>query len=46
MLMDEIDKEIDRRTIIDSARMFYRLYGDMLRSLPQVSLRSAHCDPA
>jgi hypothetical protein len=33
-LMDRLDLEEDRRAVIHCARMFYRLYGDMFRSLP------------
>jgi pyrroloquinoline quinone (PQQ) biosynthesis protein C len=33
-LMDRLEREEDRRAVIHCARMFYRLYGDMFRSLP------------
>jgi len=33
-LMDLIDDPADQQAIIDAAKMFYRLYGDVFRSLP------------
>lgn len=39
-LMDRITDEADQQAIIESARMVYRLYGDMLHSIPVVSGRS------
>lgn len=33
-LMNRLDDEGDRAAVIDCARMIYRLYGDMFRSLP------------
>jgi long-subunit acyl-CoA synthetase (AMP-forming)/pyrroloquinoline quinone (PQQ) biosynthesis protein C len=33
-LMDDIADPADQQAIIDSARMVYRLYGDMLRNIP------------
>jgi heme oxygenase len=33
-LMDDITNPEDQQAIIDSARMVYRLYGDMLHSIP------------
>lgn len=33
-LMDDITNADDQQAIIDSARMVYRLYGDMLHSIP------------
>ncbi len=33
-LMDRLDREEDRRAVIHCAKMFYRLYGDIFRSLP------------
>jgi len=33
-LMDLIDEPADQRAIVHAARMFYRLYGDVFRSLP------------
>jgi hypothetical protein len=34
LLMDQIDDAADRRAIVHAARAFYRLYGDVFRSLP------------
>ena len=34
LLMDRIDDPADRRAIVHAARAFYRLYGDVFRSLP------------
>ena len=34
LLMDRIEDEDDQRDIIHAARAFYRLYGDVFRSLP------------
>ena len=34
LLMDEIDNEADQAAIVDAARTFYRLYGNILRGLP------------
>lgn len=33
-LMDRLDDARDRQAVIHAARMFYRLYGDVFRSLP------------
>lgn len=50
MLMDEIVSASDQQVIIESARMFYRLYGDVLRGLPagHPAAAAAHpdCAPA
>lgn len=34
MLMDQIDEPEDQQAIVNAAREFYRLYGDIFRSLP------------
>jgi hypothetical protein len=34
MLMDRIDDAADQQSIVHAARAFYRLYGDVFRSLP------------
>lgn len=34
LLMDRIENEDDQRDIVHAARAFYRLYGDVFRSLP------------
>jgi hypothetical protein len=34
LLMDQIDDAADRQAIVHAARAFYRLYGDVFRSLP------------
>ncbi|KAA8980367.1 AMP-binding protein [Halospina sp. K52047b] len=39
-LMDRITDEADQQAIIESARMVYRLYGDMLHSIPVMPGRS------
>ena len=39
-LMDRITDEADQQAIIESARMVYRLYGDMLHSIPVMSGQS------
>lgn len=36
-LMNRVERATDREAIIHSARMMYRLYGDIFRSLPQRS---------
>ena len=33
-LVDGLDDEDDRRALVHAARMFYRLYGDVLRAVP------------
>jgi len=33
-LMERLDREGDRQAVIHCAKMFYRLYGDIFRSLP------------
>ncbi len=33
-LMDRLDDETDRQAVIHCARIMYRLYGDIFRSLP------------
>ena len=33
-LMNKLDKESDRQTVIHAAKVFYRLYGDIFRALP------------
>ena len=37
-LMNEITDPDDQQAIIEAARMVYRLYGDMLHSIPLVSV--------
>jgi hypothetical protein len=32
--MDRIDDPVDQAAIVHAARVFYRLYGDLFRSLP------------
>lgn len=34
LLMDAIEGPVDQQAIVDAARAFYRLYGDVFRSLP------------
>lgn len=34
MLMDRVDEPKDQQAIVRAAREFYRLYGDIFRSLP------------
>jgi hypothetical protein len=34
-LMDKLDDANDRTAVTHAARMFYRLYGDILRALPR-----------
>lgn len=42
LLMDAIEDPLDQQAIVDAARAFYRLYGDVFRSLPMpVGLRVA-----
>lgn len=46
-LMNDITDADDQQAIIDSARMVYRLYGDMLHSIPvQVSRKEAQHEAA
>ena len=40
-LMNRIDEPADREAIVHAARMFYRLYGDVFRSLPLPAVRAA-----
>jgi hypothetical protein len=40
-LMNRVERAADREAIIHSARMMYRLYGDIFRSLPQRSVSLA-----
>jgi len=35
-LMNRLDNECDRQAVIHCARVFYRLYGDIFRSLPMI----------
>lgn len=35
LLMDQIENAADQAAIVHAARMFFRLYGDVFRSLPQ-----------
>jgi hypothetical protein len=41
-LMDRLDNADDQAAVVHSAKVVYRLYGDMFRSLP---LASAECLP-
>jgi hypothetical protein len=34
MLMDRIDEPQDQQAIVQAAREFFQLYGDIFRSLP------------
>jgi hypothetical protein len=34
LLMDQIDDPQDQADIVHAARVFFRLYGDVFRSLP------------
>jgi len=36
-LVNRLESEHDRRFVIHTARIFYRLYGDIFRTLPQVA---------
>ena len=40
-LVDRIDEPSDRAALLHAARMFYRLYGDVLRALPRVDAVSS-----
>jgi hypothetical protein len=40
-LMDKITEPQDQQAIVDSARAFYRLYGDIFRSLPRRAQQAA-----
>jgi thiaminase len=37
-LVDKLDDTADRAAVLHAARMFYRLYGDVLRALPRAKL--------
>jgi thiaminase len=39
-LVDRIDEPSDRAAVLHAARMFYRLYGDVLRALPRAEATS------
>jgi pyrroloquinoline quinone (PQQ) biosynthesis protein C len=41
LLMDQIDDPADRAAIVHAARAFFRLYGDVFRSLPMPALELA-----
>ncbi len=38
-LMDKLDDADDQRAVIHCGRMFYQLYGDIFRSLPEIPLK-------
>jgi pyrroloquinoline quinone (PQQ) biosynthesis protein C len=39
-LVDKLDDTADRAAVLHAARMFYRLYGDVLRALPRAELNT------
>ena len=41
LLMDRIDDSLDQAVIVHAARAFFRLYGDVFRSLPLPALQEA-----
>jgi len=41
-LMNKLDADADKQAVIHCARMVYKLYGDIFRSLPLISLETAH----
>ena len=41
-LVDAIDDAADRATLLHAARMFYRLYADVFRGLPQATAGAPH----
>ena len=41
LLMDRIDDPLDQAVIVHAARAFFRLYGDVFRSLPLPTLQEA-----
>ncbi|NWF37177.1 iron-containing redox enzyme family protein [Mariprofundus sp. KV] len=40
-LMNRLDSEQDRAAVIHAARMFYKLYGDIFRALPMITLEES-----
>ncbi len=38
-LMNRLESEADKQAVIHAARMFYRLYGDIFRSLPLIAIK-------
>ena len=40
-LMNRLDDEQDREVVIHCARMFYKLYGDIFRTLPMITLEES-----
>jgi pyrroloquinoline quinone (PQQ) biosynthesis protein C len=40
-LVDRLDDDADRHALLHAARMFYRLYGDVFRSLPRADAANA-----
>ena len=46
LLMDRIDDPQDQADIVHAARAFYRLYGDVFRSLPLPTVAAASTVPA
>ena len=46
LLMDRIDDPQDQADIVHAARAFYRLYGDVFRSLPLPNVAAASTVPA
>jgi hypothetical protein len=43
--MDTLEDPADQAAIIHAARMFYRLYGDLFRSLPAAGEEPAAAAP-
>jgi len=39
-LMNRLENDEDRRKVVHAAKMFYRLYGDIFRSLPLIPLEA------
>jgi len=40
-LMNRLDHEGDRQAVVHCAKMFYKLYGDIFRALPMISLEES-----
>ncbi len=38
-LMNRLEKDEDKQAVIHGARMFYKLYGDIFRSLPLIAIK-------
>ena len=43
-LIDRLDTGADRAAVLHAARMFYRLYGDVFRTLPRAEIADTHAD--